>query len=214
MMNMNGDVHEPKASGRICVDFADVNSVYLYINRSESFIEDFAKALNPAQYLKENLDLLTELIPEFKACIGFDQHNPYHYQTVDEHTYTVLNSVGDDLEIRLAALLHDISKPLCFSIKKKDPLHYSFYGHDIASSNMARIILNRFGLNKEAIERICKYILNHQKVYSQKSNFDIIEDFDGFIKFLKADIEAHLNPNLEKLNSYIELYKKEVYSDD
>lgn len=210
MMNMtflSGDNRKTKISEIICVEISNSANA---LKQSEIFFKDFAKVSKPSKYLKENFDLLINLIPEFKQCIGFNQHNPYHYQTVDEHTYTVLDNVGSDLEIRLTSLFHDISKPLCFSIKKTNPLHYSFYGHDVVSANMARIILNRLEFDKNAIERICKYILNHQKVYSQKSNFDVMDDFDGFVRFLKADIEAHLNPNLEKLNSYIELYKKEV----
>lgn len=177
-------------------------------NELEKFFEELAHANIPSEYIKSS-PLFLKLIPEFKPCIGFNQYNPYHYETVDNHTYTVLDNCDKDLEIRLTALLHDISKPLCFSIKKTNPLHYSYYGHDVVSSNMARIILQRLNFDPQGTKRICKYILNHQKVYNQKSNFDTIDNFNGFVSFLKADIEAHLNPNLEKLNSYIGLYKKE-----
>ena len=40
----------------------------------------------PHKVLMEYSDVITEVIPELKACIGFDQKSPYHKYTVWEHS--------------------------------------------------------------------------------------------------------------------------------
>ena len=80
--------------------------------------------------------LLQYIIPELCRCVGFDQNNIYHDKDVFEHTITVLESVPAELDLRLAALLHDIAKPQTFN-------GGHFYGHNVEGANMATDILKR-----------------------------------------------------------------------
>lgn len=55
------------------------------------------------------------------------------------------------LEVRLAALLHDIGKPATFSMGDDGVAHY--FGHEIESSKIAKEVLRRFKFSNEIIKR-------------------------------------------------------------
>jgi tRNA nucleotidyltransferase (CCA-adding enzyme) len=70
----------------------------------------------PARALRLARDtgVLTALLPEFEPTIGFEQRSERQYLPLDEHIFTVVQAAadaGDDLAVRLAALLHDVAKP-------------------------------------------------------------------------------------------------------
>lgn len=99
------------------------------------------------------------MIPELFRTIGFNQHTPYHDKDVFEHTMLVLDSVKPELNLRMAALLHDISKPECFTVDEKGIGH--FYGHHIKSAEQSVIILKRLGYDDKFIEDVKILIRYH-----------------------------------------------------
>ncbi len=70
------------------------------------------------------LNLVDYIIPELKDCVGFEQHNIHHDKDVYGHILSVVENVPNKLELRLAALLHDIGKPKCFSIGDNGQGHF------------------------------------------------------------------------------------------
>jgi tRNA nucleotidyltransferase (CCA-adding enzyme) len=69
-----------------------------------------AKALR----LARDTGVLVHVIPEFAAAIGYDQHSERQHLPLDEHIFAVVQAAADagtPLEVRLAALLHDLGKP-------------------------------------------------------------------------------------------------------
>ena len=69
-----------------------------------------AKALR----LARDTGVLVHVIPEFAAAIDYDQHSERQHLTLDEHIFAVVQAAADagaPLEVRLAALLHDLGKP-------------------------------------------------------------------------------------------------------
>ena len=67
------------------------------------------------------------VLPEFSRLMETTQENPHHCYTVREHTLRVLENVPNDKVLRLAALFHDIAKPVCKTVDEKGVAH--FYGH-------------------------------------------------------------------------------------
>ena len=65
--------------------------------------------------LARDTGVLTELLPEFRAAIGHDPTSERQGDaTLDEHIFRVVQvsaDAGAPLEVRLAALLHDLGKP-------------------------------------------------------------------------------------------------------
>jgi len=85
--------------------------------------------------------LLTQVIPELKSSVGFQQHNPHHRYDVFTHTAHVVEAVPRELALRWAALLHDVGKPACFTLDENGRGH--FKGHAKVSQEMANAILLR-----------------------------------------------------------------------
>lgn len=91
--------------------------------------------------LLEYPDVLAQFIPEIAATVGFEQHNPYHIYPVWEHIARAVAAAPPEAEVRLALLLHDIAKPVCFSQDAAGNGH--FYGHAQRGKAMAAQILQR-----------------------------------------------------------------------
>ena len=103
--------------------------------------------------------VLFPILPELKAAQGVDQHSRYHHLDVLMHILTSVTSADADTTVRLAALLHDIGKPHCFSLDDRGNGH--FYGHAEIGERMARDILFRLRFDKKTIEDVCLLIRYH-----------------------------------------------------
>ncbi len=55
--------------------------------------------------------LLNYMIPELALQVGYVQHSKYHNHTLFVHTQLVTKAVPKDINLRWAAVLHDIAKP-------------------------------------------------------------------------------------------------------
>lgn len=109
--------------------------------------------------LINELDILKIIIPELVDTVGFDQHNPHHERDVFEHILCVVDNTPPILEIRLAALFHDIGKPHTFTIDEKGIGH--FYGHDKVGVEIAEDILTRLRCSNEMIKNVTNLIREH-----------------------------------------------------
>jgi tRNA nucleotidyltransferase (CCA-adding enzyme) len=66
--------------------------------------------------LARDTGVLVALLPEFGPAIGFEVDSEEHTRPLDEHTLAVVQAAADagfSLQVRLAALLHDLGKPGC-----------------------------------------------------------------------------------------------------
>ncbi len=115
-----------------------------------------------ALYVAQKLDILKYVIPELEEGIGCAQ-NQAHSFDVFEHLMRSLQHAADKdwpLEVRLAALLHDVAKPAtrAWSEEKND---WTFHGHEVVSGKMAKKILNDLKFPKEMIEKVVLLIRWH-----------------------------------------------------
>jgi poly(A) polymerase/tRNA nucleotidyltransferase (CCA-adding enzyme) len=95
--------------------------------------------------------LLQLYIPELLEGYGMEQ-NRYHVYDVYEHSLRALDIAP--VEIRLAALFHDIGKPRC-----KNGEH--FYGHDKVGAEMTRKIMERLKFPKQEIDETVNLVRWH-----------------------------------------------------
>ena len=79
------------------------------------------------------------ILPEFSVLMQTEQNNPHHCYTVGEHTIHVVQQVENQKVLRLAALFHDIAKPVCKTTDETGVDH--FYGHPKEGAKMADPIL-------------------------------------------------------------------------
>jgi tRNA nucleotidyltransferase (CCA-adding enzyme) len=126
----------------------------------------------PARALRLARDtgVLVELLPEFSAAIGFDQESRYHDLTVDEHTFAVVQAAADQgfsLPVRLAALFHDLGKPIVGWRGTDGRLHYyakpgfAAHGHDQVGADLASGALLRLRYPNALRKRVVRIVRRH-----------------------------------------------------
>ncbi len=109
--------------------------------------------------LLEYSDVISEIIPELKPCIGFEQNNRYHQYTIYEHiAHAVSNYKGQDTSVKVALLLHDIGKPLTYS---EDERGGHFYGHPEFSKDIAETVLSRLKFDNKTKSEVLELVLYH-----------------------------------------------------
>ncbi|PIP26168.1 MAG: hypothetical protein COX31_03700 [Candidatus Moranbacteria bacterium CG23_combo_of_CG06-09_8_20_14_all_40_16] len=107
--------------------------------------------------------LLKFILPELEKGVGVNQ-NLHHIYTIYQHCLLSLKFCpSPKLEVRLAALLHDIAKP---QTKRGEGLHATFYNHDHAGARMAEKILERLRFSREIIAKVKLLIDNHMFYYN------------------------------------------------
>ena len=103
--------------------------------------------------------VVTQVIPELRPLIGFDQKNKHHIYDIYTHTAQVVQGVPRELTLRWAALLHDIGKPASFTLGDDGQGH--FYGHAAISAEMADGVLRRLKAPTALRERVVLLIDKH-----------------------------------------------------
>lgn len=112
--------------------------------------------------LLEKLGMLPYVAPDLMRSIGVSQ-NQAHAFDVYEHLLRTLQHAADkewSLDIRLAALFHDISKPETrrWSNEKKD---WTFHGHEVVGSRVTKKALQTLKLPRETVEKVSNLVRWH-----------------------------------------------------
>ncbi len=100
--------------------------------------------------------LLEYIFPEIHIMYGLDQTSEWHHKDIFFHTMEVVDNaakLSKKVDLRLAALVHDIGKPKTRRLHKEKG--YTFYGHDDVGARMLKgisshNILKAFVLQKKA----------------------------------------------------------------
>ncbi len=112
--------------------------------------------------LINKLGLLPHLIPELEKAIGVEQNQAHAYD-VWTHLLKSLQHAADKkypLHVRLAALLHDISKP---ETRRWDKTanQWTFYGHEVVGSRVTKNILENLKFSRETITKVVNLVRWH-----------------------------------------------------
>jgi len=142
------------------------NAEKIYSVSKERWTSELEKLLigkNPGKGLQvlADTELLRYILPELWLQIDFDQNTPYHRLTLWEHTKKVVSLSQNEIEMRWAALLHDVGKP--FAKKKNVRGYSSYYLHNKIGAEIARDIACRLKLPKARIENIVHLVDTHME---------------------------------------------------
>jgi len=132
----------------------------------ERIRDEFTKLIlsdNPmmGMAIAEKLNILSHISDVFRETIGVEQNKAAHKYDVWEHLLRTLQHAADKkftLEIRLAALFHDIAKP---RTKEEVSGKTTFYNHDVVGARVARETLKSLSFSKEIVQKVHKLVLNH-----------------------------------------------------
>jgi putative nucleotidyltransferase with HDIG domain len=105
-----------------------------------------------------DLGVLDRILPELTQCVGVEQPGGYHRWDVFDHTMVCLDAASKKLQVRLAALFHDVGKPATRELVEGGA---TFYGHDRLSTSMAVNALKRLRYSNEIIEKVSILVSKH-----------------------------------------------------
>jgi poly(A) polymerase len=130
-------------------------------------IRDELDKLLVAPHAPKGLALLVDsgladrFLPELPA-LELEQDPVHRHKDVLRHTYAVVERCEPDLELRLAALLHDIGKPATRRITSEG---VTFHHHELEGSRMARERLHALRYPKAVIDDVCTLIELHLRFH-------------------------------------------------
>lgn len=146
----------------------------------------------------------TDYIATELGMTYYIHQNKYHnYNTVWEHTMMVMDNSMPRLELRMAALLHDIGKTVTETTDSDGNVH--FYRHEFASSDMCDTILRRLKYSNDFIRKVQIMVKNHMRTKQfgddlssmktkslLKLEYELGKDnFDNCLDLIDADNLSH-----------------------
>lgn len=132
----------------------------------ERWVQEMDKMLmsqSPRKGLQVLADtyLLKFMIPELWLQVGYDQDSPYHELTLWEHTLSTVELAPQNVDLRWAALLHDVGKPFTRTANKNGYSNYIM--HDVVGAYIAEGISARLKWSRERGEVVTGTIYHHMK---------------------------------------------------
>lgn len=108
--------------------------------------------------------LLEHTAPELQQMHGCTQNRHHAYDVWTHTMYVVDGTPANRVDLRLAALLHDVGKP---SSRSSHPTtgDFTFYHHECNGAQIAEGILRRLRFSNETRERVTELVRHHLVVY-------------------------------------------------
>lgn len=113
--------------------------------------------------------LMKFMIPELHLQFGFNQRTKHHEFLLHEHTALVVQNCPKDINLRWAALLHDIAKPFIFQ-DKGDRNIYPM--HEMVGAEFVEKIASYLKWSNERRKTVKELVLNHLSDESPLRQYD------------------------------------------
>ncbi len=154
--------------------------------------------------------LMKLIFPEIDAMYGIDQTPEWHHKDIFFHTMQVVDNAAkltEKMEIRFAALVHDIAKPTTRRIDQKKG--YTFHGHDAIGEKILDKVAQRMKLSNNLGAYLKKMTLLHLRpiALAKKGVTDSAirrlmvaagDDIDDLMKLCRADITTKIQKKVKK----------------
>ncbi len=110
--------------------------------------------------LMRQTGLLKLILPELEECVDVAQPPNFHKYDVYWHSlYACDAAPKNNLSLRLAALLHDVSKPAC-------KVDMTFYDHDKQGAALTEKILKRLKFSNAEVKKVSNLVSHHMFNYT------------------------------------------------
>ena len=198
-----------------CLESIKNNSERITIVSQERKTNELLKILGTKKpsiglNILQEAGLMEFVFPEIAVMYGLDQSNEYHHKDIFYHTLEVVDNaaqLSDKLDLRLAALVHDIAKPKTRRLSKSKG--YTFYGHDDVGARMLKGISSNMKFSNSTRDYIAKLTALHLRPISlakkdvtdsaiRRLIVDAGEEIDDLMKLCRADITTKNPKNITK----------------
>ncbi len=154
--------------------------------------------------------LMEYVFLEISIMYGLDQSNEYHHKDIFYHTLEVVDNaakLSNNVDLRLAALVHDIAKPKTRRLNKSKG--YTFYGHDDVGARMLKGVAESMKFSNSTRDFITKLTALHLRPISlakkevtdsaiRRLIVDAGEEIDDLMILCRADITTKNPKNISK----------------
>lgn len=182
--------HKNEGFDEIIVDFDEKTNLYLS-NKSKGGIGFLKDELLAIETYDDYRRLLGQL--GLNQCIDMPQDSKWHTLSLSKHMYFCFRAVREyhwhDINLVIASMLHDISKPNVRT-EDKDQKYAHYYGHENASAyDVIDILLRYVRIDIEDILEIAWLIGNHMKLKNNidKDKFSNIIGYDDYLRLEALD---------------------------
>ena len=172
--------------------------------------------------LLQETGLMHFVFPEIAVMFGLDQSNEYHHKDIFYHTLEVVDNaakLSNKLDLRLAALVHDIAKPKTRRLSKSKG--YTFYGHDDVGARMLKDISTNMKFSNSTRDYISKLTALHLRPISlakkdvtdsaiRRLIVDAGDEIDDLMKLCRADITTKNPKNISKYLGNFDRVEKRI----
>jgi poly(A) polymerase len=135
--------------------------------------------------LMDQAGLLEVVLPELAATKGVEQTG-WHTHDVYGHTLGVIEASPANVTARLAALFHDVGKPVTAAPDG------SFHGHDLVGADMAEEALVRLRFSNAEATKVSRLVRLHMRPVFYQPDWG-----DGAVRRLARDAGPLLEPLLD-----------------
>ena len=211
----------------ICLESIKNNSERILIVSQERKTNELFKILGTKKP-SVGLNILQEsgvmdfVFPEIAVMYGLDQSNEYHHKDIFYHTLEVVDNaakLSDKLDLRLAALVHDIAKPKTRRLSKSKG--YTFYGHDDIGARMLKDISTNMKFSNSTRDYITKLTALHLRPISlakkdvtdsaiRRLIVDAGDEIDELMQLCRADITTKNPKNVIKYLGNFDRVEKRI----
>lgn len=182
--------HKSEGFDEIIVDFDEKTNLYLS-NKSKGGIGFLKDELLAIETYDDYRRLLYQL--GLNQCVDMPQDSKWHTLSLSKHMYFCFKTVREhhwhDINLVIASMLHDISKPNVRT-EDKDQKYAHYYGHENASAyDVIDILLRYVRIDIEDILEIAWLIGNHMKLKNNidKDKFSNIIGYDDYLRLEALD---------------------------
>ncbi|MBM4174794.1 MAG: HD domain-containing protein [Ignavibacteria bacterium] len=201
----------------------------LKIVSPERIVEEFLKIMQSVKpstglALMYKTGVMKTLYPEIAAMAGVDQKKDFHHKDVFWHTLQVVDNVAEvtnDEWLRIAALFHDIAKPI--TKKYDEQSGWSFHGHEEIGARLIKKIFKKykFPLHKvDYIEKLTKLHLRPISLVDEEVTDSAIrrlivaagDDLEDLILMCRADITSKNPDKVKEYTSNYDLVVQKIHS--
>jgi poly(A) polymerase len=162
---------------------------------SERIRDELARLLEgvspgKALQLADEAGVTDTFLPELSA-LKLEQDPVHRHKDVFAHTLAVVDRTDPVLELRLAALLHDIGKP---RTRRIGPDGVSFHHHEIVGADMAERRLRELRFPNDTVHAVTELIRLHHRFHTYRLGWS-----DSAVRRYVRDS----GPLLDKLNALV-----------